>query len=53
MLITHLFNHPKLFGAVGKMTYDEFWVDVVDGMTVDDLYLHLKTATKPQQVPLW
>jgi predicted N-acetyltransferase YhbS len=52
MLITPLFNHPHLIDPVAKMIYNEFWVDVVDGMTVDDLVAHLKTATEPQQMPL-
>jgi predicted N-acetyltransferase YhbS len=52
VLITHLFHHPQLIDRVAKMIYDEFWVDVVDGMTVDDLVAHLKTATGPQQIPL-
>ena len=52
MLITHLFNHPHLIDAVAQMIYNEFWVDVMDGMTVDDLVTHLKTATEPQQMPL-
>ena len=52
MLISPLFNHPHLIDAVAKMIYNEFWVDVVDGMTVDNLVAHLKTAIEPQQVPL-
>lgn len=52
MLITPLFKHQQLIDSVAKMIYDEFWVDVVDGMTVDNLVAHLKTATQPQQVPL-
>ncbi len=52
MLIEPLFNHPHLTDPVAKMIYDEFWVNVVDGMTVDDLVTHLKTATEPQQMPL-
>jgi predicted N-acetyltransferase YhbS len=52
MQITHLFHNPQLIERVGKMIYNEFWVDVVDGMTVDDLVVHLKTATAAQQIPL-
>lgn len=52
MLITHLFNHPQLINPVANMIYNEFWVDVVDGMTVDDLVAHLKTANAVQQMPL-
>jgi predicted N-acetyltransferase YhbS len=50
--ITHLFHHPHLIEPVAKMIYDEFWGDVVDGMTVDDLVAHLETATERQQIPL-
>lgn len=52
MLVTHLFNHPQLIDPVAKMIYDEFWVDVVDGMSHADLVAHLKTATAAHQMPL-
>jgi predicted N-acetyltransferase YhbS len=52
MRITHLFHHPHLIDAVANMIYDEFWVDVVDGMSVAELVAHLKTATQAQQMPL-
>lgn len=52
MLITHLFHHPQLIDPVAKMIYDEFWVDVVDGMSHSDLVAHLKTATAARQMPL-
>ncbi len=52
MRITHLFHHPHLIDAVATMIYDEFWVDVVDGMSVADLVAHLKTATQAQHMPL-
>jgi predicted N-acetyltransferase YhbS len=52
VLITHLFNHPQLIDAVANMIYNEFWVDVEDGMSVADLVAHLKTATQPQRIPL-
>lgn len=34
------------------MIYNEFWIDVEDGMSLGDLIAHLKTATGPQQMPL-
>ncbi len=52
MQITDLFNHPQLIEAVAKMIYNEFWIDVEDGMSLGDLIAHLKTATGPQQMPL-
>lgn len=52
MLITHLFHHPQLINPVANMIYNEFWVDVVDGMTVDDLVAHLRTASVERQMPL-
>ena len=50
--MTDLFNHPQLIEAVAKMIYNEFWIDVEDGMSLGDLIAHLKTATGPQQMPL-
>ena len=50
--ISHLFNHRHLIDPVATMIYKEFWVDVVNGMTVDDLVVHLETATERQQIPL-
>ena len=52
MLISHLFHHPQLINPVAEMIFDEFWAEVVDGMTVADLVAHLKTATQAQQMPL-
>ena len=52
MLITHLFNYPQLIEAVANMIYNEFWVNVEDGMSVANLVAHLETATQPQQIPL-
>ena len=52
MLITNLFNHPHLIDSVAKMIYNEFWVDVVDGMSVDNLVAHLKSADRERQIPL-
>jgi predicted N-acetyltransferase YhbS len=50
--ITHLFNHPHLINAAAQMIYDEFWRDVVDGMSVADLVSHLHTATDATRIPL-
>lgn len=52
MLVTHLFHHPHLIDPVAQIIFHEFWVNVEDGMTIDDLVAHLQTATKPQQIPL-
>ena len=52
MLVTHLFHHPHLSDPVAQIIFHEFWVNVEDGMTIDDLVAHLQTATKPQQIPL-
>ena len=50
--IAHLFQHPQLIDPVAKMIYNEFWFDVANGMTVDDLLAHLKAATEPQRIPI-
>jgi predicted N-acetyltransferase YhbS len=50
--ITHLFNHPHLIESVAQMIYDEFWREVVDGMSVADLVAHLRTATDATRIPL-
>lgn len=50
--IVHLFNHPDHLEAVAQMIYVEFWRDRVDGMSVDDLVTHLRTATDPSRIPL-
>lgn len=50
--ITHLRNHPHLIEPVARMIYDEFWREVVDGMTVAELVCHLQTATDPTRIPL-
>ena len=52
MPIFPLFNHPERVDAVAGMVYKEFWVDVEDGMSVDDLVAHLKTAAQPHLIPL-
>ena len=33
------------------MIYDEFWRDWVDGMSLNDLVTHLRTATDPSSIP--
>ena len=50
--ITHLFNHPHHIDAVAQMIYDEFWRDVVDGLSLEFLRTHLHTATDPTRLPL-
>lgn len=50
--ITHLFHQPQLIESVAQMIYNEFWVDVVDGMSLDDLVAHLRTATDADHIPL-
>ena len=50
--ITHLLHHPHLIEPVARMIYNEFWRDVVDGMSLDDLITHLQTATNVDRIPL-
>jgi predicted N-acetyltransferase YhbS len=50
--ITHLFNQAHLIEDVAQMIYDEFWRDVVNGMSVADLAAHLRTATSATHIPL-
>jgi len=50
--ITHLFHHTQHTRAVAQMIYDEFWTDVVDGMSVDDLDEHLQNTHDPSCIPL-
>ena len=50
--ITHLFNHPHHIDAVAQMIYDEFWRDVVDGLSLEFLTAHLHTAIDPSRIPL-
>lgn len=52
LLIDNLAHHPELIDAVAQMIYDEFWVEVVDGMSIDDLVEHLHTANAPKHMPL-
>jgi predicted N-acetyltransferase YhbS len=49
--IAHLFHHPQLIESVAQMIYNEFWVDVVDGMSLNDLVAHLRTATDANHIP--
>jgi predicted N-acetyltransferase YhbS len=50
--ITHLFHHPQLIEPVAQMIHNEFWRDVVDGMSIDDLVAHLRSATNENRIPL-
>jgi predicted N-acetyltransferase YhbS len=50
--INHLFKHPQLIESVAQMIYDEFWRDVTDGMSQDDLAAHLRSATNENRIPL-
>ena len=52
LLIDNLAQHPQLINAVAQMIYDEFWVEVADGMSVADLVEHLHTAKSPKHMPL-
>ena len=52
MLIANLFQHPQLIDSVATLIYDEFWADVVDGMSHQRLVAHLKTASAARQIPL-
>jgi predicted N-acetyltransferase YhbS len=52
LLVDNLAHHPQLIDAVAQMIYDEFWVDVVGGMSVADLVEHLHTASRPKHMPL-
>ena len=50
--INHLFHHAQHTRAVAEMIYNEFWTDVVDGMTVDDLDAHLQNTHDLSRIPL-
>jgi predicted N-acetyltransferase YhbS len=50
--IDHLCKHPQFIELVAQMIYDEFWHDVVDGMSKDDLFRHLQSATDAVHIPL-
>ena len=50
--ITHLFHHAQHTHAVAQMIYNEFWIDVVDGLTLDFLDAHLQNTDDPSRIPL-
>jgi predicted N-acetyltransferase YhbS len=50
--ITHLFQHAQHTHAVAQMIYNEFWIDVVGGLTLDFLDTHLHTTHDPSRIPL-
>jgi N-acetylglutamate synthase-like GNAT family acetyltransferase len=50
--ITHLLHHPHLIEPVARMIYNEFWRDVGDGMSLDDLVMHLRGAKDVDRIPL-
>lgn len=50
--ITHLFHHAQHTRAVAEMIYNEFWVDVVGGRTVDGLDEHLQNTHDLSRIPL-
>jgi predicted N-acetyltransferase YhbS len=50
--IAHLLEYPQHLDAVAQMIHREFWVDVENGMSVEDLSAHLHTATDTKQIPL-
>ena len=50
--ITHLFHHPQHTRAVAEMIYNEFWVGVVNGLTVEFLDAHLQNTHDPSRIPL-
>jgi predicted N-acetyltransferase YhbS len=52
MQIAHLVHHTHLINATAQLIYDEFWVDVIDGMSVADLVAHLKTVSAPPCIPI-
>jgi N-acetylglutamate synthase-like GNAT family acetyltransferase len=50
--ITHLLHHPHLIEPVARLIHNEFWRDVVNGMSLDDLIMHLRTAANVDRIPL-
>ncbi len=50
--ITHLFYQPQLTHAVAQMIYNEFWIDVVGGLTLEFLNAHLHNTQDPSRIPL-
>ena len=50
--IAHLFHHAQHTHAVAQMIYNEFWIDVVDGLTLEFLDAHLQNTYDPSRIPL-
>jgi predicted N-acetyltransferase YhbS len=50
--INHLFKHPQFIEPVAQMIYNEFWRDVVNGMSLNDLVEHLQDANNADRIPL-
>jgi predicted N-acetyltransferase YhbS len=50
--IAHLFQHVQHTHSVAQMIYNEFWIDVVDGLTLDFLDTHLQNTHDPSRIPL-
>lgn len=50
--ITHLFHHPQHTRVVAEMIYNEFWIDVVEGLTLEFLEAHLRNTNDPSRLPL-
>ncbi len=50
--ITHLFHHAQHTRAVAEMIYNEFWIDVVDGLTLEFLDAHLQNTHDSSRIPL-
>lgn len=50
--IAHLYEHPQHVEAVARLIYEEFWVGVEDGLSLDFLITHLRSATDPHRIPL-
>ncbi len=50
--ITHLFHHAQHTHAVAEMIYNEFWIDVVGGLTLEFLDEHLQNTSDPSRIPL-
>jgi predicted N-acetyltransferase YhbS len=50
--VTHLFQHAQHTRAVAEMIYNEFWIDVVDGLTLAFLEAHLQNTHDPSRIPL-
>jgi predicted N-acetyltransferase YhbS len=50
--INHLLKHPQFIEPVAQMIYNEFWRDVVNGMSLNDLVEHLQDANNADRIPL-